>query len=410
MLRTLGRNGVVERSIATRRHIPSVKGRYGSVALRPLPSTLTHTRLLATSTPQTKTDPSSLKTPSSVPPEPKGSTPRKPKVDLKPAPVKPPITKATSTTIVPKSQAARNSLVDEPKPRPSSQHVNSVPASTSASPSAAATTPSSSIPTISKAVSEAKLDIQKAEEQGVLAPPPANAGRIRRLLHHGKEIFKFYWNGLKMINTHRVQVAQIKLRLKEGREPISRAEYRFMRTHNEDILKLVPFLLVVLILEELIPLIVIYVPGMLPSTTIFPSQLKRIEEKAREKQLAFAARRAVFATIVQAGKNNGKMVDLKQLVALEGGATKTVCGVLRQATWGPAAIQRWRIDRHLKHVARDDELLVKEDLGMRLADGEVGRALYERGIIATKLTHEQARKKTPDVAYERVRVGQGAGG
>ena len=42
-----------------------------------------------------------------------------------------------------------------------------------------------------------------------------------------------------MINTHRVQVAQIKLRVKEGGEPISRAEYRFINTHKEDILKYV---------------------------------------------------------------------------------------------------------------------------------------------------------------------------
>jgi LETM1 and EF-hand domain-containing protein 1 len=198
-----------------------------------------------------------------------------------------------------------------------------------------------------------------------------------------------------MINTHRVQVAQIKLRVKEGGEPISRAEYRFIKTHKEDILKLFPFLLVVIIMEELIPLIVIYVPGMLPSTTIFPSQLKRIEEKAREKQLAFAARRAVFGTIVRAGKKDEKVVELKQLAALDGDidATKTVCGVLRLATWGTTAVRLWRIDRHLKHIANDDELLVKEDSGMRLADGEVGRVLNERGIITTKLNHEQARKQ-----------------
>ena len=147
-----------------------------------------------------------------------------------------------------------------------------------------------------------------------------------------------------------------------------------------DFRRLIPFLLVVVIMEELIPLIAVYVPGMLPSTTVLPSQLKRIEEKAREKQVVFAKRREVFTMISSAGRQQGNMVGLRQLRTLGGGGTKTICGVLRLATWGPASLQLWRIDQHLKHVARDDELLVKEDLGRTLTDAEVGRALEERGM------------------------------
>jgi hypothetical protein len=38
-------------------------------------------------------------------------------------------------------------------------------------------------------VADASLAIKMAEEQGVLAPPPAGAGRVRRLWHHAKELF-----------------------------------------------------------------------------------------------------------------------------------------------------------------------------------------------------------------------------
>ena len=48
--------------------------------------------------------------------------------------------------------------------------------------------------------------------------------------------------------------------------------------------RLVPFLLIVLIVEELIPLIVLYVPGMLPSTCVLPSQRGRIVAKRVERQ------------------------------------------------------------------------------------------------------------------------------
>jgi len=199
-----------------------------------------------------------------------------------------------------------------------------------------------------------------------------------------------------MINTHRRKVAQIKLRIKEGGKPISRAEYRFMKTYHEDVLKLIPFVLVVIIMEELIPLIAIYAPGMLPSTTILPSQLKRVEEKARERQLMSAAKKPAFSNIVQTGNQNGngdKIVDLMQLRTLEDDAMRAVCGVLRLATWGPASLLLWRIDSYLKHVAIDDDLLVKEGMGMQLEGSEIIKALHERGIIATKLNQDQAREQ-----------------
>lgn len=49
-------------------------------------------------------------------------------------------------------------------------------------------------------------------------------------------------------------------------------------------LRLVPFILVLVIIEEILPLIVIYAPFMLPSTTILPSQAERIYEKREEKK------------------------------------------------------------------------------------------------------------------------------
>lgn len=52
---------------------------------------------------------------------------------------------------------------------------------------------------------------------------------------------------------------------------------------------MVPFLIIALLLEEVIPLIAIYAPFMLPSTCILPSQRQRIEAKRSEKGIAFAA-------------------------------------------------------------------------------------------------------------------------
>lgn len=48
--------------------------------------------------------------------------------------------------------------------------------------------------------------------------------------------------------------------------------------------RLVPFILILIILEEALPLVVIYAPFMLPSTTVLPSQAERIYAKREEKK------------------------------------------------------------------------------------------------------------------------------
>ena len=51
---------------------------------------------------------------------------------------------------------------------------------------------------------------------------------------------------------------------------------------------MIPFALIILIIEEIIPLVVMYAPFILPSTCILPSQKDRIDTKRREKQKLYA--------------------------------------------------------------------------------------------------------------------------
>jgi LETM1 and EF-hand domain-containing protein 1 len=54
--------------------------------------------------------------------------------------------------------------------------------------------------------------------------------------------------------------------------------------------------------------------------------------------------------------------------------------ILSLSTWGPNFNRRWRIERHLKSVVVDDELLTKEGMGDRLTHPELREALWERGM------------------------------
>jgi len=111
--------------------------------------------------------------------------------------------------------------------------------------------------------------------------------------------------------------------VRAGGEPLSRWESRFIQTNSSDLaryltpqpqtlilipfltfpeLRLVPFVAIVLVLEEVIPLIVLYAPGMLPSTCLLASQRERIEAKRYEKQRAYAIEmRDAFLEVRKAG-------------------------------------------------------------------------------------------------------------
>jgi LETM1 and EF-hand domain-containing protein 1 len=152
----------------------------------------------------------------------------------------------------------------------------------------------------------------------------------------------------------------------------------------------------VLVLEEVIPLIVLYAPGMLPSTCLLASQRERIEAKRYEKQRAYAKEmRDTFLEVRKAGATAlaSSLPSINSGVGLCGQVNFEPCNesrailnysslrsVLSLSTWGPNFLRRWRIERHLKSVVVDDELLTKEGMGDRLTQPELREALWERGM------------------------------
>jgi hypothetical protein len=63
--------------------------------------------------------------------------------------------------------------------------------------------------------------------------------------------------------------------------------------------------MIAVVIEEIIPLIVLYAPFMLPSTCILPSQEARIIRAKHESQLAFSTLRDYFEPVHTAGKDKG---------------------------------------------------------------------------------------------------------
>jgi len=232
------------------------------------------------------------------------------------------------------------------------------------------------------AIQMAIEDMRKAQQHGILVPPPEGAGKIKSLFHQGKELFKFYYRGLKLIGVHRKTVNDIQARLAAekaaGREPrMTRWESQFIRTYHQDLVKLVPFLLIVLILEEVIPLVVMYVPGLLPSTCILPSQLERIQSKAEvSRKEALISLKTVLKQV-----NSSDLKKLASIQELDGNVVKQLCRAFGRSSWGPTLLARRRLGSHLEYLKSDDALLAAEGKGIRLSVPELRNALWERGFV-----------------------------
>ncbi|CAE7206093.1 unnamed protein product [Rhizoctonia solani] len=219
-------------------------------------------------------------------------------------------------------------------------------------------------------------DVVKAAEQGTLAPPPPDASKLGKLWHQVKELFKFYVRGLKQLLVHRQIVKDLKAR--GGK--MTWEEAHFVKTYKEDTIKLIPFLLILLILEEALPLVVLYAPFLLPSTCILPNQRARILWKRDDAQ--FNARSEARSILLSVG-------SLQPLV--EGGIKEmptdlvnALAKVFGLPTRGPAALQRRRLEKHLEYLINDDRLLASDEtMGSHLDLRNLKVVMSERGFLAS---------------------------
>ncbi|KAF5389427.1 hypothetical protein D9757_004370 [Collybiopsis confluens] len=231
-------------------------------------------------------------------------------------------------------------------------------------------------------------DLRHAEKLGVIQPAAPDATALRKLVHTTIELAKFYFRGAKLIYTRGKEVNAIKARIRSGGFPLTRAEGRLIHLQRKDVTKLVPFIIMAIVLEELIPVAAIYAPFMLPSTCILPGQRSRIDEKKTRKATASAADASHVLAQIRKNAVNGTISSS----ALSGtGSASIICSLLRLPTFGNDFFRIWRIQRHLRFIQNDDSLILQDKLQDELNDHDLAWALEERGFIVQNLS-PQARK------------------
>ena len=161
---------------------------------------------------------------------------RKHRVDLKPSPIKPSTHGVSSThTHGPTSQPpqpSHSNQTSQAVTHDSRSHVKSLELEPSTSQGTQDAKSKEAGP-----INLAQKDIKSAYAHGILMPPPPGASLFQRLYHQAKELFKFYYAGIKMIFVNQRQAKEIQRRAKEQGVPLTWWETKFIRTCRSDILK-----------------------------------------------------------------------------------------------------------------------------------------------------------------------------
>lgn len=218
-------------------------------------------------------------------------------------------------------------------------------------------------------------------------PPNPKSGlveRARQLFHQVKFLFKFYLNGVKQVYYDGKRVSEIKKSVKDTGRQMAWSEKRLLRVHSANLSKLPLFLAILIILEEILPLVVIYAPNLLPSTCILPSQLLKIRqteeikrsaaiEKLRRSKEVRDLMTLAGWSISKAGDRQDTIEAVQKVFPLHGEKGKDISQRLRtlskdtlidfcrvfslSTTLRTASMMRDKLEAHLKFLAKDDLFL-----------------------------------------------------
>ena len=206
--------------------------------------------------------------------------------------------------------------------------------------------------------------------------------RAQNMWSNIKYLFRFYLNGVKQIWRNRTTVRDIHADVRRTKRDYTWEEMQMIRTHSKDMVKLPLFVLILATVEELLPLMVIYTPFMLPSTCILPSQLTKIRQRFELKRST--AIKSLRATLPSPGVLNVSDESAQAAVAaLPSQALNELTTIYNLSKWGGSIMQRSRIVSHMRILQEDDDRLAKsktftstEDADYKLSNACIQRGMY----------------------------------
>ncbi|KAJ2558480.1 hypothetical protein EV175_000774 [Coemansia sp. RSA 1933] len=225
-----------------------------------------------------------------------------------------------------------------------------------------------------------------------------------------KAYAKFYLEGIKELWQNGRTVKEIRARVQAGGAGVSRKELQIQVRHAQDKVRLVPFVLLVLLLEEISLLVLMVVPSLCPSTCVTYGHALSVAKKhdavklglqaaALERIKGLGLEAAAFGsseTIATLSKTHAdsKLFVLSELTRSDLQLVSRFMGVTGRIATPISTTNRLRnlLLNHLEYLQQDDRLLVKEKLMGQLPPTELHAACQERGIPSAGYSDDDLNK------------------
>jgi hypothetical protein len=223
----------------------------------------------------------------------------------------------------------------------------------------------------------------------------------------GKAYTSFYKSGIAAVWYNRKAADALKARIKRDHNVqdmghaaaeglMSRSDWQILQRNSHDIGKLPVFGLMVLIFGEWTPLLVAFVPNTVPGTCYIPQQVRGMREKAEERRrITFRAgnfeppkEQVNFTKSASWPTTNAAYIQRQLLKPLRADQLHHLSSTLslHSRMWDRVQlyplrflVQR-RLAQHLRYLALDDNLLLRDSRESSLSLPELERACEERGM------------------------------
>ncbi|OZJ02619.1 hypothetical protein BZG36_03837 [Bifiguratus adelaidae] len=240
-------------------------------------------------------------------------------------------------------------------------------------------------------------------QRSAKTPPPQPTNKIAQFWKNAKELARFYKDGTKLLWANHKHAKELREKESQG-HVLSRSEFQLIHRSNKDFRKLVPFVITFIIVGEWIPLVVMFVPGLIPSTCITNAQLEKLRRKMYEKrnvmsQNVLESSKSIKAISKEDFANVNGMIRISkqfgpdfELQHIDRPHLKAYCKFMglghRFATKGMLIR---RLQSHLDYLRRDDQLIAKDGVDS-LVLPELQSAAEERGMRSVDVSETHLKR------------------
>ncbi|KAF7731280.1 hypothetical protein EC973_000696 [Apophysomyces ossiformis] len=263
----------------------------------------------------------------------------------------------------------------------------------------------------------------KAAQSAAVEATSEPTSRIGKFIKQSKELLAFYKGGVKLLWANHKTVKQLKQKVEKEGYTLSRSEFQLVHESGKDMLKLIPFGIVLLVLPESIPLLVIFVPGVVPSTCVKESQVVRkkyihgstvaqwtdVIPQLKQREKLDKARQIMSKNVIQSAEKIGAIspedfLSVRKfekvakgyeydfdLQRIDRNHLSAYCRFMGLAGWGTHNILKRRLNKHMDYLLEDDKLLAQEGVE-KLPLSELQKAVEERGMRSLGADEQHLRR------------------